>query len=174
MSFKKSSWVLVVSLLTNFIFSGQHASAYLENKPIFYMWAKPGCYSATLKSSPTIPLQSLKKLYPVSCLSPHHFEVFYAGQFKTKDGRIGAGGKEVVSACLAKSKEFAFNQRNSSSYNWSQDEEDLIGNWMADMGVEAQRFPNRNICYVSVTTKSWFYIKELNLPIIRGFEKYDN
>jgi hypothetical protein len=174
MSFKKSSWVLVVSLLTNFIFSGQHASAYLENKPIFYMWAKPGCYSATLKSSPTIPLQSLKKLYPVSCLSPHHFEVFYAGQFKTKDGRIGAGGKEVVSACLAKSKEFAFNQRNSSSYNWSQDEEDLIGNWMADMGVEAQRFPNRNICYVSVTTKSWLYIKELNLPRIRGFEKYDN
>lgn len=149
------------------------AAAYIEKKPIFYLWAKPGCYSANLKNSLTIPMYSVKKIYPVSCFSPHHFEVFYAGQFTTKDGKTGAGGREVVADCLTKAKTLGFYQRSANSYNWSKDEEELIGNWMADIGAESQRFPNRSICYTSVTTKSWLYIKEVNSPIIKGFEKYD-
>jgi hypothetical protein len=45
---------------------------------------------------------------------------------------------------------------------------------MADMAVESQRFPNRSICYAGVTDRSWLYIKEINSPIIKGHEKYDN
>ena len=119
-------------------------------------------------------MYSVKKIYPVSCFAPHHFEVFYAGQFTTKDGRVGAGGREVVADCLQKSKALGFYMRSSKSYNWSKDEQALIGNWMADIGAESQRFPNRSICYTSITTKSWLYIKEVNFPIIRGYETYDS
>ena len=166
--------ILIVLLVFNFVLPVSNASAYSEKKPIFYLWAKPGCYSTNLKSSPTVPMYSVKKIYPVSCLAPHHFEVFYAGQFTTKDGRVGAGGREVVADCLQKSKALGFYTRSAKSYNWSKDEEALIGNWMADIGAESQRFPNRSICYTSITTKSWLYIKEVNSPIIRGYEKYDN
>jgi len=171
---KINAKLLVGIVVFNITLPVTSASAYLDKKPVFYLWAKPGCYSANLKSSPTIPMYSVKKIYPVSCLSPHHFEVFYAGQFKTKDGKVGAGGREVVTDCLQKSKSLGFYARSANSYNWSKDEEELIGNWMADVGAESQRFPNRSICYASVTTKSWLYIKEVNSPIIRGFEKYDN
>ena len=87
-------------------------------------------------------------------------------------GKVGAGGREVVTDCLNKSKSLGFYSRPANAYNWSKYEEVLIGNWMADIGAESQRFPNRSICYTSVTTKSWLYIKEVNLPIIRGYEKY--
>ena len=174
MLYKKISILTVMVIAFELSISPYQASAYLENKPIFYMWAKPGCYSATLKSSPTIPLYSVKKIYPVSCLSPHHFEVFYAGQLLGANGKLAAGGREIVKECLKKSTDFQFYKRVSSSYNWSKDDEELIGNWKADNGAESQRFPNRIICYTSVTTKSWLYIKEINSPLIRGFEKYDN
>ena len=166
--------LFILVLVLHFAFPVSSATAYVDKKPIFYLWAKPGCYSANLKSSPTIPMYSVKKIYPVSCFSPHHFEVFYAGQFTTKDGKAGAGGQEVVTDCLNKSKSLGFYSRPANAYNWSKYEEVLIGNWMADIGAESQRFPNRSICYTSVTTKSWLYIKEVNLPIIRGYEKYDN
>ncbi len=166
--------LLVGILVINITLPVSNTSAYVDKKPVFYLWAKPGCYSANLKSSLTIPMYSVKKIYPVSCLAPHHFEVFYAGQFTTKDGRAGAGGREVVADCLQKSKALGFYIRSAKSYNWSKDEEALIGNWMADIGAESQRFPNRSICYTSITTKSWLYIKEVNSPIIRGYEKYDN
>jgi hypothetical protein len=166
--------LLVGILVINITLPVSSTSAYVDKKPVFYLWAKPGCYSANLKSSPTIPMYSVKKIYPVSCLAPHHFEVFYAGQFTTKDGRVGAGGREVVADCLQKSKTLGFYIRSDKSYNWSKDEEALIGNWMADIGAESKRFPNRSICYTSITTKSWLYIKEVNSPVIRGYEKYDN
>lgn len=166
--------MLILLLVLSFTLLNSSANAYVDKKPIFYLWAKPGCYSANLKSCPTIPMYSIKKIYPVSCFSPHHFEVFYAGQFTTKDGRVGAGGREVVTDCLKKSKKLGFYARSSNSYNWSKDEEELIGNWMADIGAESQRFPNRSICYAGVTTKSWLYIKEVNTPIIKGYERYDN
>lgn len=119
-------------------------------------------------------MYSIKKIYPVSCFAPHHFEVFWSGQIKTIDGKVGAGGREAVNNCLNKSKRLGFYVRDPNQYNWSGDEELFIGNWMADMGVEAQRFPNRSICYAGVTNRSWLYIKEINSPITRGHEKYDN
>ena len=174
MLYKKISILTVMFIVTSLLIAPYQASAYRENKPIFYMWAKPGCYSATLKSSPTIPLYSIRKIYPVSCFSPHHFEVFYAGQLMGANGKFADGMQEIVKACLKKSTDFQFYKRISSSYNWSKDEEDLIGNWQADNGAESQRFPNRTICFTSVSTKSWLYIKEINFPLIRGYEKYDN
>jgi hypothetical protein len=171
---QKKIILVVVTIITQILILVNHANAYIENKPIFYMWASPGCYSATLKLSPTIPLYSIKKIYPVSCLSPHHFEVFYAGQLMGSDGKAMVSGSEIVKNCLKKSKEFQFYQRNINSYNWSNNEEYLIGNWKADNGAESQRFPNRNICYASLSTKSFLYIKEINFPMIRGYEKYDN
>lgn len=138
------------------------------------MFAKPGCYAGYSKSQPLIPMYSIKKIYPVSCFAPHHFEVFWAGQIKTLDGKVVADGREVINNCLDKSKKLGFYTRNSNSYNWSTNEEQFIGNWMADMGVESQRFPKRSICYAGVTTKSWFFMKEIDFPIIRGHEKYAN
>jgi hypothetical protein len=150
------------------------SAAYSQEKPIFYMFAKPGCYAAYSKPNQTIPLYSIKKIYPVSCFSPHHFEVFWAGQFTAKEEKVGAGRLQVVTSCMQKSKEFVFYGRNANFYNYSADEQQLIGNWNADTGVESQRFPYRSVCYASVSTKSWLFIKEINFPIIKGFEKYDN
>ena len=174
MLYKKISILTVMFIVTSSLIAPHQASAYIQNKPIFYMWAKPGCYSATLKSSPTIPLYSIRKIYPVSCFSPHHFEVFYAGQLIGSNGKFAAGTQEIVKACLKKSTDFQFYKRISNSYNWSKDEEGLIGNWQADNGAESQRFPNRTICFTSISTKSWLYIKEINFPLIVGYEKYDN
>lgn len=103
-------YLILFSLMINTALPFTSANAYLDKKPIFYLWAKPGCYSANLKSSPTIPMYSIKKIYPVSCFAPHHFEVFYAGQFTTKDGRVGAGGREVVSDCLKNPRNLGFIQ----------------------------------------------------------------
>ena len=147
------------------------SAAYSQEKPIFYMFAKPGCYAAYSKPNQTIPLYSIKKIYPVSCFSPHHFEVFWAGQFTIK---VGAGTRQSINSCSQKSKEFVFYGRNANFYNYSADEQRFIGNWEADPGVESQRFPNRTVCYTSVSTKSFLFIKEINFPIIKGYEKYDN
>ena len=165
--------LLVISLIIPIQYVDR-TYAYSQEKPIFYMFAKPGCYSGYSQSNPSFPMYSIKKIYPVSCFAPHHFEVFWAGQIRTIDGRVGAGGREVVNNCLDKSKRLGFYARNSKLYNWSVGEEQFIGNWMADMGVESQRFPNRSICYAGVTDRSWLYIKEINSPIIKGHEKYDN
>lgn len=173
MSQKFFNLLLIIFLFT-FTQYVNWAYAYSQEKPIFYMFAKPGCYSAYTNTNPKIPMYSIKKIYPVSCLAPHHFEVFWAGQIKTIDGRVGAGGKEVVNNCLKKSKHLDFYARNSKLYNWSAGEEQFIGNWMADMGVESQRFPNRSICYAGVTDRSWLFIKEINSPIIKGYERYVN
>lgn len=166
---------LVVFLLTFSQLTTIQATPVLaKTKPIFYMYAEPGCYSSNLRSNPTIPMYSIKKLYPVSCFEPHHFEVFWVGQIKPKKESKGIGGKEAVNECLQKSKELGYYKRNANFYNWSAGEELLIGNWMADIGTESQRFPNKTICYTSLTTKSWIYIKEVNYPLIRGFEKYES
>ncbi len=172
--FRKFTYLLFVIFLITPVQHIDRANSYAQEKPIFYMFAKPGCYSAYSQSNPRIPMYSIKKIYPVSCSAPHHFEVFWAGQIKTIDGRVGAGGREVVNNCLEKSKQLVFYSRDSKQYNWHIGEEQFIGNWMADMGVESQRFPNRSICYAGVTDKSWLYIKEINSPIIKGHEKYDN
>ena len=150
------------------------SAAYSQEKPIFYMFAKPGCYAAYSKSIQTIPLYSIKKIYPVSCFAPHHFEVFWAGQFSTKIGKVGADGRAVVSSCSQKSKEYGFWGRNANFYNYTPDEMQVIGNWTSDYGVESQRFPNRSICYAVVSTESMLFIKEIDYPIVKGHEKYDN
>ena len=166
-----SRFLAFTLILSCMIILPHQVNAITNQKAVFYLFAKPGCYSATNGSSATISMISIKKIYRVPCETPHHFEVFWSGQILTADKNPTPDGKSVIKDCQRYASKVQSNKRNASMYNWSNDEEIFIGNWMADIGPEAKRFPNRVICYQGVTTKAWTFIKEINTPISKGFEK---
>lgn len=168
---KRTVLVALISLIFGLVYPTQTMA---DDKAVFYLFAKPGCYSATRGTSPTISMISIKKIYRVSCVTPHHFEVYWSGQILTPDQNPTPDGKSVIKDCQRFASKVPMNKRTNAMYNWSKDEEIFIGNWMADIGPEAKRFPNRVICYQGVTTKAWTYIKEINSPISKGFDKYEN
>ena len=137
----------------------------------FYLDAKSGCYSASYISVLRIPMRAIHKIYPVSCFQPHHYEVYWAGQFPFTEKNLMDQGKQAVNMCSKKSTNPIY-FRSPGSYNYTLDEQVFIGNWMADLGPEYKRYKNKIVCYVVLGTKSTRYIKEVDRPLIAGIETY--
>lgn len=137
-------------------------------KSILYIAAEPGCYSATFISSKSVPMKAPKKLYPVSCYSNHHFEVFWSGQIATRPGNPIPQSKESANICVAKSKELKYYGRNANSYNFGPNETTGTGNWLPDKGPEAKRYPKRVVCYMGLSTNDFRFFKEMSEPMIKG------
>ncbi len=144
----------------------------LEERPraVLYIAAEPGCYSATYISARTIPAKAPKKLYPVSCSEKHHYEVYWAGKMETRPGNPIPASKASLNHCLEKGKSLVILGRGPSSYNFSADEMTGTGNWLADKGPEAKRYPKRVVCYIGLSTKDFRYFKEMSQPLIKGLE----
>lgn len=142
----------------------------VEERPmgIIYMSAEPGCYTPNLTGSKTISMAPPKKIYRVDCNSKHHYEVFWSGSYKTRPGNPIPNSKESANYCLKKSNELKYFSRNSSDYNFGPNETIGVGNWLADKGPEAARFPKRLVCYVGLSTTDFRSFKEVQLPLIRG------
>ena len=152
--------------------ASQNSAVGLEKPPrsILYIAAEPGCYSATYVSTKTIPFVAPKKLYPVSCFSKHHYEVFWAGQMNTRPGNPIPESKESANLCVEKGKSLKFNARNSNDYNFSANETSGTGNWLADRGPEAKRYPKRVVCYMGVSNNEFRLFKEIDKPLILGLK----
>ncbi len=161
---------LLVSALAT-VALGPPASG-LEERPraVLYIAAEPGCYSATYISARTIPAKAPKKLYPVSCSEKHHYEVYWAGKMKTQPGNPIPASKASLNHCLEKEKNLVILGRGANAYNFSPDEMTGTGNWLADKGPEAKRYPKRVVCYIGLSTKDFRYFKEMSQPLIKGLE----
>lgn len=144
----------------------------LEQRPraVLYIAAEPGCYSATYVTARTIPVKAPKKLYQVSCFEKHHYEVYWAGKMKTQPGNPIPGSKASLNHCLEKGKSLVILGRGPSSYNFSSDETTGTGNWLADKGPEAKRYPKRVVCYIGLSTRDFRYFKEMSQPLIKGLK----
>lgn len=144
----------------------------LDKRPegTLYIAAEIGCYSATYISTATVPLKAPKRIFRVPCNSKHHYEIFWAGKFKTPEGSLIPKSKESASFCLEKSKSLVLNQRNSSFYNYSSDETSGTGNWLPDRGPEAARYPKRLVCFIGVSTTNFLYLKEIDRPFVKGMQ----
>lgn len=178
MSFKKILLVIAIVTLSSV---NAKAVAQTEQRPsaIFYLNATKGCYSKSYISVKTIPYFDTKKLYRVSCSSFHHFEVFATG-ITSPDSRDATtskkkGSKESTgfSSCLDGYNKLTFNKRTSSDYNWGIGDEILVGDWNADSGPEESRFGKKFICYIALGVKTRNFFKEIDRPLIKGYEKYE-
>ncbi len=148
--------------------SVQNVNAQVRPEGILYIAAETGCYSATYKSQLSVPMTAPKKIYPVSCSTKHHFEVFWSGQIATRLGNPIPSGKESLNFCAEKQKELRFNGRSETSYNFGPDERAGIGNWLPDRGPEAKRFPKRVVCYMGLSTIQFTFFKQIAEPLIKG------
>jgi len=148
------------------------AATGLEERPraVLYIAAEPGCYSATYISARMIPAKAPKKLYPVSCSEKHHYEVYWAGKMKTRPGNPIPASKASLNLCMEKGKSLVILGRGSSSYNFSADEMTGTGNWLADKGPEAKRYPKRVVCYMGLSNQTFRYFKEMSQPLIKGLQ----
>ena len=144
----------------------------IQDRPVslLYIAADPGCYSATFVSSRTISMVAPKRLFPVKCEVFHHFEVYWSGTVKTHPGTNIPNGKESINFCAQKGNALKFSTRIQSSYNFGPNESIMIGNWIADKGPEATRFPNRLVCYVALKSTVSSVFKEVKQPIIKGMK----
>lgn len=144
----------------------------IEKRPeaILYIAAEPGCYSATYISSKSIPMKAPKKLYPVSCFEKHHYEVFWSGQVATQRGNPIPASKASANFCVEKSKDLVILGRGPSSYNFGPQETTGTGNWLADKGPEAKRYPKRLVCYMGLSTNEFRYFKEMSEPLLKGLQ----
>jgi hypothetical protein len=157
-----------------------HASA-SERRPsaIFYLDARQGCYSLSYSSSLRVPFDEVKKLYRVSCLGLHQYEIFFAGaiseigKYSSQGSNVNAG-KLALDYCVKEFRKLKFNTRTKSDYNWSIEEEISMGNWLADTGPELVRYSNKFVCYLGQGVKNRPFFKEVAKPLIKGFEKYEN
>ncbi len=151
------------------LFSMNFAQAVTERpKAILYIAAEPGCYSATFVSSKTVPMKAPKKLYPVSCYSKHHFEVYWAGKVATQPGNPIPTSRSSANFCLEKGKLQTVLGRGLQSYNFGPNETTGTGNWLADRGPEAKRYPKRLVCYIGLSTTEFRYFKEMSQPLLKG------
>ena len=167
MNYQKFCSVLIISFLV--IVPLNPAKAVSERpRAILYIAAEPGCYSATYISSKTVPMKAPKKLYPVSCFSKHHFEVFWSGQVETQPGNPIPTSRSSANFCVEKSKTQTVLGRGPNSYNFGIDETTGTGNWLADRGPEAKRYPKRLVCYIGLSTKEFRYFKEMSQPLLKG------
>ncbi len=139
-------------------------------KSILYITAKPGCYSAAFISLKTTSMAAPKRIFQVNCFTYHHYEVFWSGIFKTRPGNPIPNSKDSASFCLQKSNSLTYSLRTSISYNYGPNETIGIGNWLADKGPEATRFPKRLVCYVGLSTDEFRIFKEVNKPMIRNMK----
>lgn len=163
---------ILLAATSLFLLGAIYGASAVEVRPkaIIYMSATPGCYSATFISTATISTSPPKKVYQVDCSTPHHFEVFWSGKFDTNPGNPIPNSRKSVDFCLKESKKLKYYSRNSNSYNYEADEEIGIGNWLADKGPEAARFPQRLVCYASLARASISVFKQTNKPLIRGLK----
>jgi hypothetical protein len=169
MKFRKSIGILVTCF---FCFIQISFAWSIEKRPeaILYIAAERGCYSATYISSKTVPMKAPKKLFPVSCFEKHHFEVFWSGQVATQPGNPIPASKPASNFCVEKSKELVILGRGSNSYNFGLLETTGTGNWLADKGPEAKRYPKRLVCYMGLSTNEFRYFKEMSQPLIKGLK----
>jgi len=166
---RKSLGILIAILLL----ATQNTFAWsVEKRPvaILYIAAEPGCYSATFISSKIVPMTAPKKLYPVDCSEKHHFEVFWSGQVETRPGNPIPASKASANFCVEKSKELIVLGRGPSSYNFGPLETTGTGNWLADKGPEAKRYPKRLVCYMGLSTNEFRYFKEISQPLLKGLK----
>lgn len=169
MKFRMSIGILVTSF---FIFIQISFAWSIEKRPeaILYIAAERGCYSATYISSKTVPMTAPKKLFPVSCFEKHHYEVFWSGQVETQPGNPIPSSKPASNFCVEKSKKLVILARGSNSYNFGLLETTGTGNWLADKGPEAKRYPKRLVCYMGLSTNEFRYFKEMSQPLIKGLK----
>jgi hypothetical protein len=144
----------------------------VEERPIgiIYISAEPGCYTPNLIGAKSISMSPPKKIYRVDCNSNHHYEVFWSGQYKTRAGNPIPNSRESAAYCLKKSNELKYYSRGSNAYNFGPNETIGVGNWLADKGPEAARYPKRLVCYVGLSTNEFRIFKEVQLPLIKGLK----
>lgn len=165
------------------LIAGSHsASANMSKRrpsAIFYLDANKGCYSLTYQSTLRVPYTEVKKLYRVSCNGLHHYEIFASGDLASigRSSSIGSNlnaGKTAITYCVEEFRKLKFNNRSKTDYNWTQEEEISMGNWIADTGPELVRYADRFVCYLGQGIKNRPFFKEVAKPLTRGFEKYEN
>jgi hypothetical protein len=168
----KRSQVFGILMAACILMSNTSVAIGLETRPqaILYIAAEPGCYSATYVTSTTVPMKAPKKLYPVSCYSKHHFEVFWAGQVETQPGNPIPTSKTSAKFCVEKGDKLTVLGRGPTSYNYGLYETTGTGNWLADKGPEAKRYPKRLVCYIGLSTNEFRYFKEISQPLIKGLQ----
>ena len=121
-------------------------------KSVFYLNLTKGCYSGTptatrplLWSSPTY-----KTLYPKSCFTSHHYEVFYTSKLTSNLSNNDAAQKEANNKCdLA-----------ASSYLMGSNYSDIlsVGWFFPDAGAEEKKYGKKLICFFRfVYDESWDY-----------------
>lgn len=170
--------IVALSLLAE----SHSANAYMTKRrpsAIFYLDASKGCYSLTYQSTLRVPYSEVKKLYRVSCNGIHHYEIFASGDLASigKSSLSGSNlnaGKSAISYCVEEFRKLKFYNRSKSDYNWTQEEEISMGNWIADTGPELVRYADRFVCYLGQGIKNRPFFKEVSKPLTRGFEKYEN
>lgn len=167
MNLRKVFCLLIVLAMAS-LHSGIAWAVEKRPKAILYIAAEPGCYSATYISSETVPMKAPKKLYPVDCFEKHHFEVFWSGQVATQPGNPIPSSRSSSNFCVEKSKSLVILGRGPNSYNYGPGETTGTGNWLADKGPEAKRYPKRLVCYMGLSTNEFRYFKEMSQPLING------
>lgn len=148
----------------------QAGGAEYRPQPILYIAAERGCYSLTLYSKKKVSLEVPKRIFPVSCYSKHHYEVYWAGQMNTRPGNPIPESKESLAHCSEKFENVQGYRRDSRFYNYGPNESTVVGNWLPDKGPEAKRYPKRVVCMYGLSTIEYGYLKEISEPLIKGLE----
>ena len=144
---RKSLVVLLSSMLVISLIQPANAA-----KSAFYLNLTKGCYSGTptatrplLWSSPTY-----KTLYPKSCFSPHHYEVFYISKLSSSLSNNDASQKEASDKCDLAATSYLSSTRYSDilSVAW----------FFPDAGAEEKKYGKKLICFFRFAyEESWDY-----------------
>ena len=153
---------LLFFLATAFLVSTFPAQA--ASKGVFYLDLKNGCYSAS--KSPTKPYKwsesNYKTLYPTSCATSHHYEVYAVTKLTAKDLTSTAAQDEGRAICTSKARVLLANQDEI-------DPNITFAFFFPDPGAETKKYGKKLICFFrsvdpkndqySVSIKSSFIVR---------------
>lgn len=143
--------ILVASL--TLILSMSLMSPAAANEAVFYLDLSKGCYSYTKNGKGTFPIESTryKNLFKTSCNKPHHVEVFFAGNVKTKNNAMLPTQEDVQKVCVAKYKKKFGKEAprqivsNTPYLRW----------FFADAGAENRKYGTKGICFAHLADSTY-------------------
>ena len=107
----------------------------------FYLDLKVGCYSAN--KNPTKPAKwsatNYKTLYPASCRSPHHYEVFKVGKIKAKDLASDGAKEEASGICTDAARKLIGTGDVADNLSFAY--------FYPDKGAEEKKYGKKTICF---------------------------
>ena len=144
---RKAIVVLLSSMLVLSLIQPANAA-----KSAFYLNLTKGCYSGTPTATRPLPWSSptYKTLYPKSCFSPHHYEVFYISKLSSNLSNNDASQKEASDKCDLAATSYLSSTRYSDilSVAW----------FFPDAGAEEKKYGKKLICFFRFAyEESWDY-----------------